>query len=566
MKKRTIYFLLLVGLCFQSVHAQDPLLDVLKKEADRNLNVLSKQEVPAYYISYRVYDSESYFIGASFGNITNSQPDRSRLLQAFVRVGSPQVDNSHEIKGSFRNNSYYIGGNPLVLDNNANILQKALWKKTDELYKNAVKTYQNVQANIAVSVDAEDKSDDFSQEAGAQYYEKPLSLNSMPFNVKEWEDKLRKYSGAFSANKQVLNGRATLLVDLTHRYFADTDGAKIAENAVAYRLFLNASTIADDGMDIPLYQSYFAFNIKDLPSDEKIMADAQEMIDMLIRLKNAPVAESFTGPAIMMSAASGVFFHEIFGHRIEGARLKQETDAQTFKNKIGEQVLPKDISIIFDPQLTTYKGFDLPGGYRYDDEGVKGQRVVIVENGILKSFLMSRTPIKGFSNSNGHGRGQIYFNTVTRQSNTIVESSDPKSMSELRNLLIEEAKRTGKEYGYLFDEVMGGFTMTGRYIPNSFNVMPLIVYRIYTDGRPDELVRGVDLVGTPLTMFSQIAAAGNDAGIFNGFCGAESGSVPVSCVSPSIFVKIIETQKRAKSSTQPPILERPATASISSSK
>ena len=172
---------------------------------------------------------------------------------------------------------------------------------------------------------------------------------------------------------------------------------------------------------------------------------------------------------------------------------------------------------------------------------------------------MSRTPIEGFSKSNGHGRfqsGAPYI--VTRQSNMFVESTQKNSPGDLVKKLRKEAKAQGKEYAYYFKDVSGGSTQTSRYNPNAFNVSPLVVYRIYVDGRPDELVRGVDLVGTPLAMFSQITDAGSDYGIFNGMCGAESGWVPVSAVSPSLLVKQIETQKKAKNQSQGPILDKPA--------
>ncbi len=557
---------MLLIICLTNAYAQDPLLDILKKEADRNLSVLSKEETPAYYISYRVYDTENYSISANLGNLMNSNFYRERPFLATVRVGSHELDNTRELRGNSRTFNNNFSYNLLIFDNDSKVIQTTLWRKTDELYKNAVKDYAKVKANMAVTVALEDKSDDFSKETSVQYYEKPILFKSLSFDVKGWEDKLKKYSNVFTSNKEILSGSANLQAQLCRRYFVDTDGTKVVENTISYRLSLSANTVAEDGMNIPLYKSYFALKPEDLPSEEKILADIKELVNMIVRLKNAPVAESFTGPALMTSEASSVFFHEIFGHRIEGARLKMETDAQTFKNKIGELVLPEDISVIFDPKLENYKGFDLSGSYKYDDEGIKGQRVTIVENGILKSFLMSRVPITGFPKSNGHGRGMIYFNTVTRQSNMFIESSKPKTIKELRGMVIEEAKNTGKSYGYLFDDVSGGFTTTGRYMPNSFNVTPLVVYRIYVDGRPDELVRGVDLVGTPLAMFSQITACGNDLGIFNGYCGAESGSIPVSCVSPSIFVKMVETQKRVKSQNQPPILERPVSSIISSSK
>jgi predicted Zn-dependent protease len=554
MRKITLF--LLFALFSRIAFTQDQFIDILKTELNRNFTVLKDNSVPAYYLSYRVQDMQSHNVVASFGKLLyNSNPRHQRLFNIDVRVGDYEMDNTREIKGGGRSNSYST--NALVLDDNPVAIQKMLWRVTDQTYKDAVKQFENVKANVAVKVAAEDKSGDFTKEDPEKYFEPTIPWKNFKFDATEWEKKLKKYSDVFSSNKDVLNNTAFLDFELVRKYFVDSEGREITENTYAYRLQINISTTAEDGMTLPLYLSYFAIDAKDLPSDAKVLKDAKEMSELLSALRKAPVAESYSGPALMTAEAAGVFFHEIFGHRIEGARLKQESDAQTFKKKVGEPVLPKDISIIFDPKLKKYKDMPLNGSYVFDDEGIRGQRVEIVKDGILKSFLMSRTPIDNFPNSNGHGRAMIYFDNVTRQSNMIIETSDPKSEAELRAMLIEQAKNTGKEYAYLFDKVSGGFTTTGRYMPNAFNVTPLIVYRIYVDGRPDELVRGVDLVGTPLAIFSQVAACGKEYGVFNGACGAESGSIPVSCVSPTLYIKMIETQKKSKSQNQPPILERP---------
>jgi len=557
MKKISIVLLWVFAL--QTVSAQDALLNVLESELDRNFSVLKQQEpVPAYYLSYRVEDVESYTINTNFGSVRTSNPSKQRALHTVVRVGSPELDNTHELKGNQYSDPYYVGTTLIAFEDNSPLsLKMSLWAKTDQTYKDAIKLFERVKANVAVTVEAEDKSPDFSTQTPTQFYEKPIEFKSLGFNAKQWEKKLQEYSAVFKESKEILSGTAYMNVELVRKYFIDTEGTKIVENSYRCNLQLNASVIADDGMQMPLYKSYFVFDVKDLPKDDQIIKDIRQMTQTLLALKKAPMAEVYSGPAILTPEASSVFFHEIFGHRIEGARLKQEEDAQTFKNKVGSLVLPEDFSVIFDPQLKEYKKYLLAGHYKYDDEGVRGEKVTVVENGILKSFLMNRVPINGFPKSNGHGRAMIYYNTVTRQSNMFIETSKPRSNEELRKMLIDEAKKNNNEYGYLFDQVSGGFTSTGRYSPNAFNVTPLVVYRIYVDGRPDELVRGVNLVGTPLAMFSQITAAGNDSGIFNGMCGAESGQIPVAAVSPSIFVKMVETQKQSKSQIQPPILERP---------
>jgi predicted Zn-dependent protease len=443
------------------------------------------------------------------------------------------------------------------VDNNPQSLRNAIWLQLDRLYKDDIRIYEQVKANIAVKVEQEDKSPDFSMEKAESYYEAPINWESLGIDPQAWEEKARRYSAVFDENSDILDGSAVLSALLTRKIFVDTEGRKIAQNSVSFQLTLTAEVLADDGMFLPLYKTWQAFSLSELPDDGEVITKAKEISKTLSDLKRAPVVESFTGPAILSPEAAGVFFHEIFGHRVEGSRLKLENDAQTFKKKINENVLPKYISVTFDPTMRYYDRTPLNGYYVFDDEGIRGRRVEVVKNGVLKNFLMARTPIEGSPHSNGHGRAHVGSAPISRQSNLLVESNQKLSHEELVKRLRKEAKAQGKQYAYYFKDVVGGFTNTNRYSPNSFNVTPLIVFRIYTDGRPDELVRGVDLVGTPLAMFAQIVACGNDQAVFNGTCGAESGGIPVSAISPALLVRQIETQKRAKSQNQPPVLTKP---------
>jgi predicted Zn-dependent protease len=297
-----------------------------------------------------------------------------------------------------------------------------------------------------------------------------------------------------------------------------------------------------------------------LPDDRTLGAAIDRVAGDLDRLLGAPEAEPFVGPAIFSGRAAGVFFHEIFGHRVEGHRQKDESEGQTFTKSVGAKVLPDFLSVVFDPTLRKMGAVDLNGWYGYDDEGVKARPVTAVQNGVLKTFLMSRSPIKGFDHSNGHGRRQPGYEVVSRQSNLIVQSSHAVPEAKLRQLLLDEVKRQNKPYGLYFRDITGGFTTTQRAGLQAFKVIPVIVYRVYADGRPDELVRGADIVGTPLASFGKILATGDRAEVFNGYCGAESGTVPVSAVSPSILVSEIEIEKKAKSNDRPPLLPAPAAA------
>jgi predicted Zn-dependent protease len=272
----------------------------------------------------------------------------------------------------------------------------------------------------------------------------------------------------------------------------------------------------------------------------------------------APINDPTVGPALLTGRAAAVFFHEVFGHRAEGHRQKDVSEGQTFSKKVGEQILPDFLSITDDTTMKKLSGQDLLGYYQFDDEGVPAQRVSLVEHGVLKNFEMSRSPLVGFPRSNGHGRRQLGATPVSRQGNLIVESSKTVTNAQLRAKLIELIKTQGKSYGLLIDDIAGGFTFTGRGQPQAFQVLPLVVYKVFADGRPNELVRGVDIVGTPLAALTKIVATGNTTEVFNGYCGAESGSVPVSAASPAILTSELEVQKKESSTDRPPILPPPA--------
>lgn len=547
-------------LCALTASAQqnDAVISTMKSELAREQAALGRQAVPPYYMSYNVGDEQTVSMVASYGSLTKSDSARRRMLLVDIRVGDYSLDNTHQIRAS--NDMFARGGAKLIPFENSNdeALKLALWRETDQSYKAATERLQQVRTNKTVKVAEEDSSGDFSKaDASNHYYEAPVEMGSYFPDRKIWEERLRKYSALFAGQKDIFEAKATLEASIVRKYFVSTEGGEIASNQLYVRVMVMATAKANDGMELPLYKSYFAFKPEDLPSDDTILSDVKEMIATLTSMRNAPIVDPYAGPAILSGGAAGVFFHEIFGHRVEGHRQKSENEGQTFKKKIGQKILPDFMDVYFDPNQKKYRGNDLLGNFAYDDEGVKGQRVNVVEGGVLKGFLMTRSPIEGFAHSNGHARAQPGKRPVARQSNLVVVANKTVPVDSLRAMLVSEAKRAGKPYGLWFKEVEGGFTLTGRTIPNAFNVLPILVYRVYADGRPDELVRGVDLIGTPLATFERIIAAGNDGETFNGICGAESGWVPVSASSPSLLVREIEVQKKQKSQERLPILAAP---------
>jgi predicted Zn-dependent protease len=533
------------------------IIGILQAELSRNIDVLRQQPVPAYYAAYTLHDARRTQILASFGAIDRSDDNRQRFATVEVRVGGYQLDNTHPIRGDVRALSPRLLQVSLPLSDEEQPIRLALWRATDRSYKQASEALTRVRTNVAVKVQDENPAPDFSREQKQEYSGSPAAYT---LDTPAWEARLRRVSAIFSQDPLVLRSQMSLTVEADNRYYVNSEGSQIVTGGVRGRIFIQGVTKAEDGMELPLYTSFFATSPDGLPDERQLVAEARAMVDLLARLRKAPLVEPFSGPAILSGRAAGVFFHEIFGHRVEGNRQRNADDGQTFTSRVGLPVLPSFLSVTFDPTVKKIGNVELMGHYLYDDQGVKAQRVTVVDNGVLKTFLLDRAPLKSFPKSNGHGRAEPGFLPVSRQSNLQVASSKTVSREQLMTQLRDEARRQGKPFGLLFDNIEGGFTTTGRGSPNAFNVLPNVVYRIYTDDREPELVRGVDLIGTPLAAFGKIIATDDRIDVFNGVCGAESGGVPVSASSPSLLVSEVEVQKKFQSQETRPILPAPPSA------
>jgi TldD protein len=553
----TVFFLLSIPVIAQN----DTLMRILNEELWREFNELQAKEHPPYYMEFKAV--ESYHAGASssLGSNLFYKIDQSKSFSPTIRIGSYQFDNTHAFDNDFSDfYSDYSNYTQLPRDMNPDLVKYNIWETTNSLYKDILEIYQNKLDKID-STDLKEIND-FSHEPQTYYYEAPLPASTFDIDLELWKEKLNQYTAVFKGIPEITIATAGLGYSIDRIYFTNTEKSEITLNKQLCVLTLLVLGRSADDEFMPYTQAYYAFTPEGLPSDSTIMADMKNIRDKVLALCKAPKAEPYTGPAILSAEAAGVFFHEILGHRIEGHRMEDSFNSKTFKDKIGREVINKSISVYSDPTQSSWNGRDLIGFYKYDDQGIKAQKVMNIEEGKLKNFLMSRKPIEGFDQSNGHGRANLAMNPVARQSNLFIESNDPESFAQLKKKLLKECKRQKKEYGYYFKTVSGGFTNTMNYQPDYFNILPIEVYRIYVDGRPDELVKGVNLIGTPLIMFSEILAAGDVYEVFSGMCGAESGSVPVSTIAPAMLVRKVETQNQFSYKPDWPILPDPETEAI----
>jgi TldD protein len=549
---RVFWLALVATLCF----AQSPaLLTILSDELNRNFQALKERGAPPpYFMAYEVTEEEGCTVRATLGALQASLCGHTRYLDVTIRVGSPQLDNYHRVEGE---RPVFTSAARLPIEDVAGAIQQIVWRETDRVYRMAAERLIKLRTSTQIQVASEDKAADFTVEKPSVFAE---AAPPARFSVKPWEERAVRWSAVFSDKPGVLTSETSVLVRRLTQYLVSTEGTRLVHGRGFARIAISAETKALDGMNLSTGETFEAEEASGLPDDKTVLQAAERAGRELETLKLAPIAEPFVGPAILSGRAAGVFFHEIFGHRVEGHRQKDEAEGQTFTKSIGLPVLPAFLSVYFDPTVRKAAGVDLNGSYRYDDEGMPGQRVTVVDKGVLRAFLMSRSPVVQSDKSNGHGRRQPGYEVVSRQSNLVVESGSTVSDARLREMLREEIRRQNKPYGLYFERVTGGYTQTRRGGLQAFSVQPLVVYRVFPDDRPDELVRGVDIVGTPLASFSKIAATSNRQEVFNGYCGAESGSVPVSAVSPALLVSEIETQRKEQSTDRPPLLPRPVPA------
>jgi len=506
-----------------------------------------------YFVSYSVADADQFSMTASFGALTGSRSGRVRNADVEVRLGSPAEDNTH---GDHRNSA--LSTIPMPLTDDRAAIARSLWFSTNRGYARALDAFLKVKTEQQVRAREEDVSADFSKEAPAATVLPP----SPPLDVTDkvraaWADRLREISGTFKLYPDVLFSNVALEASTETDYFVSSEGSRVATPSHVARLIVVARTRAADGMDLFRAETFEADTLAHLPDQKTVTDKTIAMAKNLEALRTAPVTEPFNGPAILSGRASAVFFHEVLGHRLEGQRQRGDEEGQTFTKLLGKPILPTFLSVADDPTLATFDGHPLSGHYSFDDEGQPAHRVDLIKNGVLETFLMSRQPIASFSTSNGHGRAESGHMPTGRQGNLIVTSTKAVSDKQLRQLLIDEAKKQGKPYGLFFEDISSGFAVTNRRSPQAFSVMPLVVYRVFTDGSPDELVRGVSIVGTPQAALNRILATGDHQDIFNGICGAESGQIPVSAVAPAMLVSEIETQRLSQGNNRPPILPPP---------
>ncbi len=520
----------------------------MEREMARSKDRLKFEKFSApYFLSYEVLDTRETTMAARYGTLTQDQTTRSRYAQVRVRYGNYEADS-----GADEDRGY---SDAVTIEDSPDDIRHRLWLLTDAAYKQAIKDYLQKQGKKISEADKE-KLDDFSIEKKVLYSSEPIPGDD---GVKGYAETLKSATLALKKYPEVQDGGITLRVSHKKRYLINTEGSKILSPGAGnpFFIYLWITGQAEDGMNLNLTRTFSIDTKERLPSKEVLSATLDEMAGTLLSLKKAKVSNPFTGPALLDPESTGVLFHEAIGHRLEGERQRNEEEGQTFKGQIGKGIVPPHLTVTDDPTAASAEGISLNGHYAVDDEGVRAQKVTLIENGVLKNFLLSRRPVSGFNKSNGHGRAQFGRDPIGRMSNLFVKSSKSAAEADLKKMLLEECVRQGKPFGMIVKRTRSGDTFTGRGRYQAFRGTPEEVIIVDAKTGTETRVRGLEVVGTPLITINKIIATGTENKVLNAFCGAESGTVPVSTIAPWSLVQEIELQRVREDKQRPPILPPP---------
>lgn len=531
------------------------IFQTMEEEMDRSLQSLKIDVFDSpYFILYQIRQQNHVEVVGSFGALLDSKSSDKKSLFIDVKIGDPKFDSS--TPGSHKYNVEQL----LPKDDDPDALRRAIWYETDLRYKQAIMNYLKKKGRFISGVENHEIPD-FSR--GNSPVVKIQEIPGFTKNTSGWEDLVRRVSLPFKEYPEIEKSKVRIVGDRFVRHYLDSEGNKIRDAVRQYAIFLEAWTKTESGSQLYDQDTLFFTDPENFPSEKELIEKVDRLIQGLLVLKKAPKIQPYVGPAIFSPDATAVLFHEAIGHRLEGDRLRTANDGKTFMKKIGERILPPFLTLVDNPRLETFKGEKLLGHYLYDDEGQESQEVVLVNRGVLKNFLLSRTPILSYSKTNGHARSDGVKAPMSRMSNFILRSENKVGLDELKRKLIEEVKRQRKPYGLLIKKIIGGETQTERNNFQVFKGKPLYLYKVYPEDGREELVRSVEFVGTPLSMVNKVILTGDDETAIHGYCGAESGIIPVTSITPSVLLSEVELQIANEPRLRLPILPPPPVQHIS---
>ena len=554
----------------------DKTLQAMRDELERSRTRLQLPGVnKPFYIEYRLLDVDVRSVTASFGALLASDTARSRFMSVDVRVGDDHLDSSNFVsEDGFRG---FLGSTGQVgIDRDYNSLRQDLWLATDQAYKAAV-TQMSLKQAFLRSLTKAPEIDDFSQAPPIIKVDPRIEPD---WTSRNWDNEARGASAVLKNFEQIDGTRVNYYLIYVTSYLMTSEGTTIRTSRSVAAVEAALDTHAEDGMALHNYYAAYRAKPSELPDAAAVGKSLAQAGTQLMELRSSSLAPDFTGPVLFDAPAAASVLAQILPASLSGARpplsmapafdqMMERMGAHSeWTGRVGARVFPTSITLVDDPSSKDFQGQPLLGSYDVDDEGVRGERVTVVDHGILKDLLMSRRPGPDFEPSNGHGRAGDLSDTKPLSSNLLFQSSDPLKPEELKKKFLDACRDDGhpwclevkemdnpalssveqEDFSDFIGGVAGGITGGMR--------VPLLTYRVYVaDGR-EELVRGGIIQGLTLRSLRNIPAVGSDASVFTymqnsaggfagtalGAFGSAQGGIPSTVIAPSMLFDEVEVR------------------------
>jgi len=525
---------------------RDVVLRALVDEQERNRTGLSMPDLPSpYFIEYGLTDARSFQVVAELGAVTARNDARNRRMRADVRVGSYELDNTNFRGAGFGGFGGGFGDASLPTDDDYNALRQRVWWASDRRYKEVVESYAEKKAFMESRV-IDDKANDFSREEPTIHFDGPIPLQVESELLEQLAIRL---SAVFREFLDLKESSVTLVGVAGQKYLVNTEGTRLRTSLRRYSISAVAKVQADDGMELSSAVQLEVRRYEKLPTLEELSKQVREMANQLLAVRKAPLLEAYSGPVLFEAEAAAGLFLRLFGNRFAGGQrpVGSRANPDDFANKLNKRILPRFVQVVDDPTLEVLEGATIMGHYDFDDQAVRARSVRLVENGRLLSLLMSRNPSKEFSRSTGHGRG--LFAPRAMAGCMVVSGSQPLAPSALRQELNESCQDEGLEFGIRIAAM--GTVGTGRGGPEGGGGAPLLIYKVFSDGR-EELVRGAELARVDMKAFKRILALGDTPHVLNVVSVAAQ-----TVAAPAMLFEELDLAKIDRDFERPPILPPP---------
>ncbi len=567
MKTRMALTLALLALLAPAARAGDDargeasgeLLRALQDEMARSMKLHLPEMSAPFYIGYAVTDLENENLLSEYGGVVEHSRWRSRSLDVDLRVGDRMLGSS---------SAQLASGSSLSLDDDYDVLRRQIWLATDGAYKLAASELE--QKRAALTQNEEDKREvpEISTEKPLQ---KTVGDKAPGIELAGYIDTVRRMSGVLSEYPAIQEGVVEMTATRSRRMLVNSEGTVTSTPANLVRLEFKCRTQADDGMNLVNFASWVAPTLSELPPADELVARARQVADELVAMRTAPVVEDYTGPILFEGDAAAQLLAHLMVRNLSGTPPANDPrfpafsgDDTLFASKLGKKVLPPQFTVVDDPTLAKWKDRALIGGYEIDDEGVPAQKVTLVEKGMLKGFLMSRTPRKEQLTSNGHGRAGFGGQPRGQVSNLIVTSTSGLADAALEGKLLARAKAEGEAFGIVVTRlddynITSGYREPGETMrpggEGGVNLTPVVAYKVTRAGKR-ELLRGVDIESLRLRSLKDIIASSKDSRVYNSI----QGGIAASIVSPNLLLEEADVKKRTGSNPKLPVLPTPLAA------